>query len=308
MLASMMQESWAENPNPPLRYTQCFLRSIFEYPGSTFALAPTVYKMDQKGILGFVAGFPRFAVWEGKPTKLVLISFLTAAKSVKGSGLGLLLLVDLVNRAREEGFDGVINFCVEGDGMDKCMPYFSRAMCLNTERIFTVNYLVRLLHSKGPLRDERIDDSDIDLFLELSANINADVKLSRVWSRAEADWQCRERAGSITISLRNGQHAGMITGYIMEDGSNAQVRVAILDDILWGDLSEAEREQLLDRFLRVAAFRGARIATCPVLGCASLTPLESLRFRRSGRVLHTYLTLWNGMQPSLVEKLYLDIL
>ena len=41
-LAMLMQRSWAENRNEPLLYSAEFLHSAFDYPGSTFELAPSV--------------------------------------------------------------------------------------------------------------------------------------------------------------------------------------------------------------------------------------------------------------------------
>jgi hypothetical protein len=83
--------------------------------------------------------------------------------------------------------------------------------------------------------------------------------------------------------------------------------VALLEDLLWGDLDPAERAELLDKFLRVAGTQGARTASCPILGYSSLEPLEAARFRRSKRVLHTYLTFWNGLRARAVEALYIDV-
>jgi len=42
-LAAMMQLSWAANKEESLLYTEPFLRSAFDYPGSSFELAPSVY-------------------------------------------------------------------------------------------------------------------------------------------------------------------------------------------------------------------------------------------------------------------------
>jgi hypothetical protein len=305
-LAAMIQQSWAENPNQSLLYSETFLRSAFEYPGSSFDLAPTVY--GDAGPLGFVAGFPRFVRWDARPVRVVLNSFLTAATSVKGAGLGLTLWADLIERCRVAGYDGTINFCVEGDDMNRMMPSISRLMKLNTQRIYSIEFLFRLLRPAPPEPLPQVSNTDIDLFMELASALPSDLALVRLWTRAEAEWQCRSRAGAITVTSRvDGRH-GVLTGYLTQAPSTPPVTVVLLEDLLWGDLEQAERAELLERFLRAAASQGARTASCSVLGYSSLDTLTAARFRRTKRVLHTYLTFWNGLQPRLVPALYIDVL
>jgi len=305
-LAAMIQRSWAENPNQSLLYSEAFLRSAFEYPGSSFDLAPTVYR--DAGLLGFVAGFPRFVRWDARPARVILNSFLTAATSVKGAGLGLTLWADLIERCRAEGYDGTINFCVEGDDMNRMMPGVSRLLKLNTQRIFSVEFLFRLLRPAPPEPPPQISDPDIDLFMELASALPSNLPLVRLWTRAEAEWQCRGRAGAITVSSRVGGRRGVLTGYLTQAPSTPPVTVVLLEDLLWGDLEQTERAELLEKFMRAAASQGARTASCPVLGYSSLDTLTAARFRRTKRVLHTYLTFWNGLQPRPVPALYIDVL
>jgi hypothetical protein len=304
-LAAMMQRSWADNPNQPLHYSEAFLRSAFDYPGSSFDLAPTVY--GDAGLLGFVAGFPRHLRWDDRPVRLILNSFLTASTDVKGAGLGLKLWADLIERSRDGGYDGTINFCVEGDGMNRMMPGLSRLLKLNTQCIFSVEFLVRILRPVPPEPPPQVSESDIDLFMGLASALPSNLPLVRLWTRAEAEWQCRGRAGAITVSSRVGGRRGVLTGYLAQAASTPPVTVVLLEDLLWGDLEPAECNELLEKFLRAAATQGARTASCPILGYSSLDTLASARFRRSKRVLHTYLTLWNGLQPRPVTALYIDV-
>jgi hypothetical protein len=313
-LAAMIQRSWADNFNQPLLYSEAFLRSAFDYPGSSFNLAPAVY--GDAGLLGFMAGFPRSVRWDAQPARLILNTFLTAATAVKGPGVGIKLWGELVERCRDEGFDGTVTFCVEGDGMSRMMPLLSRLLKLNTERIFSVEFLVRLLRpapSEVPaqISDPDVDpnsDRDIDLFIELASALPSNLPLVRLWTRGEAEWQCRNRAGALTVSSDVGGRRGILTGYLMQAASAPPTTVVLLGDLLWGDLEPAERTELLERFLRAAAGQGARFASCPVLGYASLDPLMAAGFRRSKRVIHTYLTFWNGLQPRSVPALYIDVL
>jgi hypothetical protein len=304
-LAAMMQESWAANPNHPLLYSEIFLRSAFDYPGSSFDLAPALY--GDAGLLGFVAGFPRSVIWDARPVQLILNSFLTASTAVKGAGFSLKLWADLIERCRNKGYDGTINFCVEGDEMNRIMPGLSRLLKLNTQRIFSVEFLVRLLKPAPPEPLPQISEAEIDLFMELASALPYNLPLMRVWTRAEAEWQCRSRAGALTVSSHIGARRGILTGYLTRVASTPPIIVILLEDLLWGDLEPIERAELLERFLRAAASQGARTASCPMLGYSSVDTLLGARFRRSNRILHTYLTFWNGFQPRPVDSLYIDV-
>ncbi len=309
-LAAMIQQSWANNSNQPLIYSEAFLRSAFEYPGASFDLSPAVYGKD--GLLGFLAAFPRRIRWIGEPIRLVVNTLLTAATNVKGPGVSIKLWGDLVERCRDQGYVGTITYCVEGDGMDRMLPVISRLLKLNTARIFSAEFIVRLLRpawseSSVAISDQDFD-ADIDLFMELASNLPHDLSLMRLWTRAEAQWQCRDRTGAITVSSRVNGRRGVLTGYLMQAPSAPPTTVVLLGDLLWGDLEPTETVELLEKFLRVAADRGARFASCPKLGYASLDPLTAAGFRRSKRIVHTYVTLWNGLDPQPVNALYLDIL
>src|SRR4029077_1331119 len=189
----------------------------------------------------------------------------------------------------------------------RMMPLFSRLLKLNTERVFSVEFLVRVLRpapSEPPGQiSNPVSDRDIDLFMELASALPSNLPLVRLWTRAEAEWQCRNRAGALTVSSEAGGRRGILTGYLMQAVSAPPTTIVLLGDLFWGDLEPAERRELLERFLRVAAGQGARFASCPALGYASLDPLTAAGFRRSKRVIQTYLTLWNGLQPRPVPAL-----
>ena len=308
-LAAVIQRSWANNSNQTLLYSEAFLRSAFEYPGASLSLSPAVY--DETGLLGFLAGFPRTIRWNGQPTRIILNSLLTAATTVKGPGVTIKLWTDMVERSRNQGYSGTITYCVEGDGMDRMMPLITRMLKLNTARIFSAQFLVRLLppESSPPVQMfDRYAEADIDLFMELASDLPGKLPLMRLWTRPEAEWQCRDRAGAIAVSHESRGRYGILTGYLMQANSVPVTTVVLLEDLLWGNLEPTGCAELLKKFLQTAADRGARFASCPVLGYAASDPLTDAGFRRSRRVIHTYLTFWNGFQPEQVPGLYLDVL
>lgn len=93
----------------------------------------------------------------------------------------------------------------------------------------------------------------------------------------------------------------------MTVAGNPPVPVALIEDVLWGSLDNSEQARLLQRFLAVAASKGARSVSCPVMGYGSMAPLTAAGFRGSRRVLHTWLALWNGLEPEPVSALYIDV-
>lgn len=305
-LAQMMQESWASNKEQSLRYTQDFLTSAFEYPGSTLELAPAIYTAGE--LSGFVAGFPRDVRCQGRPLRLLLNSFLTASLQARKSGYGLMLWRTLVDRAREAGYDGTINFCVEGDEMNAMMPYLGRLFRLNTKNIYRIEYLSRFLRPTRP-EPQPASAGVIDTFLDLANAIADSVPFARVWTRPEAEWQCRDRSGAIAVALAEGDRRGVLTGYVAEVETRAAqpARTALMEDLLWGNLGESQRALLLREFMQTAAARGCQTVSCPVLSYASTEPLTAAGFRRAKRVLHTYLTLWNGQEPEALSSLYIDV-
>src|ERR1700739_3944223 len=83
-LAEFIARSWSENKEQPLRYSDHFLSSEFEYPGSSFDLAPAVYREGR--LVGFIAGFPRTVRVAGQLRRLLVVSYLTVAPEYKRAG------------------------------------------------------------------------------------------------------------------------------------------------------------------------------------------------------------------------------
>ncbi len=301
----MMQASWGANKENPLLYTSEFLANAFEYPGSTLDLAPAFY--GEEHVKAFVAGFPRSVLVEGQRTHLLVNSFLTASVELRGTGIGLAVWRELINRAKARGFDGTINFCVEGDDMNRMMPAIAKLFGLNTQRVYSIEYLVRRFLRPAGAPAEEATENEITLFLELAASLPDDLPLRRTWTREEAVWQCRRRSGAVVASLTQNGRAGMITGYLMGVAGTSPSRTVLMDDLLWGTLEAEGQSELLRRFLQAAASRGAQTASCPVLGYAATEALTAGGFKPSRRVLHAYLTLWNDQQPAPLQALYIDV-
>jgi Myristoyl-CoA:protein N-myristoyltransferase, N-terminal domain len=305
-LAALMLRSWAENKEQPLRYTPEFLRSAFEYPGASFELAPAIYRDGR--LVAIIAGFPRNVRIAGESKKLLLVSFLTVAPEDKRCGYGALIWGELWKRARALGYDGSINFCVEGDEMNRQMLPLARAFRQPTSRVFSVQYMARFLrgHEAGSIA-EGPDCEAPGILLEAASQLCETAPLVRTWTAEEAEWQCVRRAGTVTAAVCFDGRRGMLSGYAIETSGAPPMLCVLLDDILWGDLALEERAALAKAFVEKSAALGAKMVITPVLGYADMQPLASAGFRKTRRLLHTYLTLWEMAVPESLPAMYIDI-
>jgi sugar phosphate isomerase/epimerase len=306
-VASLIQQAWAENDKQPLLYTSEFLRSLFEYPNADFSLAPTLY--DGTKPIAFIAGFPRCLRVRNRKLRIVIGSFLSVSREFKKRGYGIVLWSDLVKRVRAAGYDGMMNYCVEGEPMNGMILGCCSRLKMPVEHAFSIHYLSRLLWPKGPGSVERNpDDRIVDAFMELAAPIANRAPLSRLWSRPEAEWQCSRRLGAIAVQERVGRRLGILTGYMMQVADPKHTRCFLIEDIFWGDLEREERLQLVRRLESEAAAAGARLAVVPVLGYGDMEPLLSEGFRPSGRTVHAYFSNWSDhIALGRLDAMYLDV-
>ena len=309
-LACLMQASWAENPGQVLLYTPEFLSSCFEYPEADFSLAPAIYVQSQP--VGFVAGFPRHVKFNGRNQKIIVITFLTVLPEYKKKGLGIMLWSELVNRARAAGFDGMVNYCVDGEPMNAMIVGSCKRLKLPVARIYSARYMSTVLRSASQSHESTENNKQAaDIFLDLAAPLIGSQPLARIWSKPEAEWQCVRRSEPVTETFSAEARSGLLTGYIMPISDKAHTRCLLIEDILWGTLAPEERQTLLQEFLRKAAGAGVRLATVPVLGYAGMEPFKKARFQSTRRVLHAYLTLWSAGHADLpsepLSSMYLDV-
>jgi hypothetical protein len=305
-VSRLIETSWAENKQQPLLYGADFLVSCFEYPGASLSLAPTLYEGEDP--LAFVAAFPRRVLLQGRELNLAVITFLTVATECKKRGYGIVLWNELVKRIRAAGFDGMVNYCIEGESMDSMILGCCRALQLPTARAHSVPYWSRMLQPPKVRTDLPGPASDsVERFLELASRVAERTPLTRVWSREEADWQCC-RFGAIVSVLEAGSRRGMLTGYVIPVADPRRTKCLMVEDILWGDLEPNERETLVKMLLERAVSAGAQVAVLPVLGYADAQPFHAARFRPSQRVLHAYLSVWNGeLASEPLASMYLDV-
>jgi hypothetical protein len=181
----------------------------------------------------------------------------------------------------------------------------AREAGLEAKRILTVKYLMRSL-SGAPSRDEYSQPPSIEDFAAASAAVSP-VALERTWTAAEIEWQCRGRVDPICVTHRTTKSFGILGGYRMRSLDAPQTPFAVIDDVLWHDLRGPERVELVHVFLRCVASR-AQVVVVPLLGYADPSPFLEAGFRRSTRVLHGYLTIWNGDADLVVQGMYMDVL
>ena len=305
-VAALIQESWKENGKQGLFYTPEFLASCLKYPGTIHSLAPTLYEGETPR--AFVAGFPRTIQYQSRELRVILCTLLSVSDEYKKSGYGIVLWSELVKRAQSAGYDGMVNYCVEGEPMNGMILGCCRMLKLPTERIFSVPYLMRLLQPKFVPSLAEEQESPIEMFGRIAAQTGNDVPLSRVWSETEIQWQL-QRHDSVVACHRSGRHEGMITGYVMQAANPQRTKCLLIDDVLWGTLENEERLALTKKMLSQSVQAGAQIALLPCLGYADIAPFRAARFRSSPRTLHCYLTVFKGESaPKPLASMYLDVI
>ena len=214
---------------------------------------------------------------------------------------------ELIRRAQETGFDGMIEFCVDGEPMNDIVVASCRRENIAVERIYSVRYLSRLLFPKADWPSRENDAGIVDAFLELSSAIVPQIPLARVWTRAEAEWQCISRSGAIAVRHFCNSRQGILTGYIVDVSNRNRDKCLMIEDLLWHDLNVIERKTLLQRLMSAARAAGAKMVAAPVMGYADIEPLEASQFRASSRKLNAYLSIWNGSPPVRVSSMYVDV-
>jgi hypothetical protein len=304
-LASVVKGSWSETKNQSLLYDASFIRSAFAYPGASFYLAPTIYIDGYPA--AFVAGFSRTVRLKGREQRLACITFWTTSARFKGRGYGSQVWMEILRRARESGYDGAVNFCVDGAATNDMVVACGERANAAVYRVFSAKYLARLLRP-APVITTVTSPEVVDLFLKAAEQVPESVPLIRVWSRAEAEWQCLRRTGALCAVHEEGSRSGVATGYVVEVIDKTPTKALLVEDLLWGDMEAQERHVLMQKLLAQGAAAGAQIAVAPLMGYAETDTLRALGFRQSRRLMHTYLTVWGGTSsPESLASLYLDI-
>jgi GNAT superfamily N-acetyltransferase len=301
--AALMRASWSENRERPLDYDAELLGRFLAYPGSGPIIAPALY--DEDRLAAFVMGMPRQASCGGETRRLLLMTFFTVAPEWKGHGLGVAVWAECLRRAREAGYDGAIHYCVEGNVSNHVTRAGARAAGLEARPIGAVRYLMRLLEpAPGSAEMAR---ADVDDFVQAAASAAREAPLARLWTGAEAAWQCRDRVDPVCVTRRRGASAGALAGDRIRSLDEARTRSAFIDDVLWHELAPEDRACLLQEFVREAS-ADAEIVVVPMLDYADLAPFRAAGFRRSRRTLNGYLTMWNGDADVDVSSIYMDVL
>jgi GNAT superfamily N-acetyltransferase len=301
----LIQQSWRPGLEATVEYTPGFLSRLSECPSDQPVLAPAFY--DDGVLFAFVIGFPRRVRLEGQVRKLLLMSFFTVAPAYRGQGYGRSIWVECLRQAKCVGYDGVIHYCVEGNPSNQITTAAAESAGFAARRVFTVKFLMGMLR---PATDEPAEPSPAEVlvdtccFLKASEGLNADVPLVRQWSEAEANWHLTS-PGRLCYSDPAG---GVVSGIVQRSADSAHTPCLSIEDVLWDRLTAEARRMLLDRLMRRAS-RIASVAVVPMLGYADLSPFLAAGFRRSPRLIHAYLTLWDTSADFRdFSGMYLDIL
>jgi len=305
-LAFVMRDSWADGPSVPYLYTADLLAEWLAYPGTPVTAA--IY--TDEGLVAFAAGLPRQVEIAGTIRRVLISTFLTVAPAQKASGYGIVVWSELMRRAAAAGYDGVVNYCADGQAMHRMIETGCRLLDLPLMRVKSFSYLVGVLtpapRAAGgpavrPTARRLVDAGAGDA--ERGAD-DARGRLWRVWSDAEAEWQL-SRGGAIVV----GDGEAVLTGTVVTVADASRSRYLVVDDVLWASAPAEARHRLLADLLARAADDGARYVGLPLMGYADVRPFLAAGLVPSPHTIHAYLTLWSD--PAAVEtvdRYYLDVI
>ncbi len=304
-LAAVMRDSWADGPSAPYLYTADLLADWLGYPGTD--LAPAIY--TDEGLVAFAAGLPRQVEIAGATRRILISTFLTVAAAQKAAGYGIVVWSELMRRAAEAGYDGVVNYCTDGEAMHRMIETGCRLLSLPLTRVKSFSYLVGTLAPAPTARGgsgERVPARRlVDAAAGDAERGSGDerARLWRVWSDPEAEWQL-SRTGAIAVS--DGE--AVLTGSVATVADAARSRYLVVDDVLWASARAEVRHRLVADLLAQAAGDGAGYVVLPVMGYADVRPFLAAGLVPSPHTMHAYLTLWSDPAAvRTVERCYLDV-
>ena len=301
-LAAMMQASWAESPTPPYLHTAELLADWFRYPGASFSLAPSIYHGSE--LVAFVAGYPRSVVIDGAVRRVLISTFLTVAPAHKASGYGIVVWGELMRRAAAAGFDGAVNYCAEGQAMNRMIEGSCRLSGLPVLRAASLPYLTRPI-SEPP--GESGNYPSVDDLVHAAGAMREHADLCRLWTEAEAAWQL-SRLGAVAVRGGTDLNPAVLTGHVISVDDANRTKCLVIQDILWESIDGSGRHALARDLIKQAASLGARAAILPFVAYADLRPFTSLGFFPAPHTVHAYLTVWSDPTPDQApQRYYLDV-
>jgi len=308
-LAAMMRASWVDGAGAPYLYTAELLGDWLHYPGAELAPMPAIYGED--GLVAFVAGLPRTIEVAGVPRRVLISTLLTVAPEQKAAGYGIVVWSELMRRAAAAGYDGVVNYCADGEAMHRMIETGCRLLDLPLLRVKSFSYLVGRLPapadaaaSLAPLRPSAQELVEAAAAGAASGGGDAAARLWRIWSPAEAEWQL-SRLGAVAVE-RGG---AVLTGSVVTVSDDARSRYLVIDDVLWASADDEARRRVVGELLASASSKGAGYAVLPAMGYDDVRPFLGAGMVPSPHTMHAYLSLWSD--PTVVrpvDRYYLDVI
>jgi hypothetical protein len=307
-LAAMMQASWSESPAASYLYTAELLADCLAYPGADHTLAPSIYNGPE--LVAFAAGLPRRVTIGGAEHRIVISTYLTVAPGHKTAGYGIVVWSELMRRAAAQGFAGAVNYCVDRGEMDHMIDGCCRLAGLPLTKAASFFYLTRPLGDAmvAPAMPVGQDRASADDLIEAARGLDAQLGISRLWTASEAAWQLA-RVDAVSARASGHGRPGVLTGYVMTFDNEARTRLLVVDDILWGGTTGAQRVGLVNDLLAKGVALGASAAAVPLIGYAEMRPFAAAGFLPSPHTLNAYLVHFPvaAAAPALQPGYYLDV-
>jgi GNAT superfamily N-acetyltransferase len=299
--SNLIRDAFATNKESALDYTTEFISSCYRYPGADPALSPAFF--DNGSMVSVLASFPRRVRFDNREALLALLTFNSVSPEYRRFGLGIEMVSEAVERAKQAGYNGAIFYCVDGNIANKTTVVGFRAAGATCRKVFTLDYLMGLPRPSPP--PASICEPDTNTFVRLANQMSMRLPFARIWSEEEARWECSEKSGAVTQALEFGSAKGIISGYVLNDSHGTPC--AQIENVLWDELDADQRVTLLKLFLSNLGI--AKIAVMPLWNYIDDEIFRKVGFRRSPRRLNVYVCFWDGKTVlDSLDAMYIDVL
>jgi predicted GNAT family acetyltransferase len=312
-----MQKTWAR---PCWLYDEDLLRYHIDRPTGDLDLAVGVEHRDTGELVSFYALMPRLVHWEGRPTRSVFGSFLTAAAAVRGRGIARALQVRLLAEAQAKGYELYLAMCEVDNTSNASIAASCSELGLSS---FVVNTFKYLAQPGGMVATQIAEKSAATRPFDLSCD-RKDVE--SLWaSRAElclhhrivpSDYDSRygaTQARNFVFEV-DGKIAGFIHCLLLSVVDNDRsYRNIYFQDVEPGTLSEGQQLQFLrDVLYELYSCDRYDLAFVPNTGYAPESLFRRCFFRTAARTLNLRLTRLTpstraAEAPAPIESFCLDV-
>lgn len=270
-------------------------------------------------LASFQAYMPFRVQYAGAEYQAVFASFLTVSPEYQGKGLARTQQQALIDKAIDKGYDLYITMCENGAPSNNSVKKAFKLKGLEATMVKTFKYLAGvnelikpLLPAQSSTRTQSYRKTDKPRLMDAIARVGDGTALRKLIPEADVDFIFLERPHTKTfVYERNGAAAGFINVLLLEVLDTENKLNVYFDNVYFGDLSAAERQEFLSDVLVQLQATNFSTAFLPDIGYVATDVFRYLRFRMAPREINLYIAplkpnaVANGVHP--IDSFYLDV-